>query len=167
MYGFGTAWFQSCALQLRSCGGGITAWKGTNTTYANKFGVYVVDSTINAANTSIAATIKGKCALGRPWNSMHRSIFARTYEDASIQSSGYKDWVNKGVENYTPGVTLQAEFESYGPGWNETGRVVGGWDTILNQTVWKEYDEPAKVFQFGYVGGGFGYVDWIDRTPWA
>lgn len=98
---------------------------------------------------------------------MHRSIFARTCEDASIRSSGYIDWVNKGVENYTPGVTLQAEFETYGPGWNATGRVAGGWDTILNETVWKEYDEPAKVFQFGYVGGGFGYVHWIDKTPWV
>ncbi|EED18594.1 pectin methylesterase, putative [Talaromyces stipitatus ATCC 10500] len=166
LYGFGTAWLQACSLQLRSCGGGITAWKGTNTTYPNKFGVYIVDSTINAANASIAASIKGKCALGRPWNSLHRSIFARTYEDESIESSGYTHWVNGGAENYKLGVTLQAEFETYGPGWNETGRLSGGWDTILNRSIWEEYGEPAKVFQFGYESGGFGYVDWIDWTPW-
>lgn len=66
-YGFGTAWVQSSSITLRSCGGGITAWKGTNTTFENKYGVYIVDSNVHAANSSIAAKIVGKCALGRPW----------------------------------------------------------------------------------------------------
>lgn len=166
LYGFGTAWFQNCALQLRSCGGGITAWKGTNTTYENKFGAYIVDSTINAVNASVAASIVGKCALGRPWNSLDISIFARTYEDASIESSGFTDWLDSGVQNYEPGVTFQAEFETYGPGWNKTGRLEGGWDTLLNKTTYAPYDEPAKVFQFGYGNGSFGNVGWIDTKPW-
>jgi Pectinesterase len=154
-------------LQLRSCGGGITAWKGTNTTYVNKFGAYIVDSTIKAANSSIEAEIKGKCALGRPWNELDISIFARTYEDASIESSGFTDWLDSGVQNYVPGVTFQAEFETYGPGWNETGRIEAGFDTLLNKTTWELYDEPAKVFQFGYGNGSFGNVNWIDWTPWV
>jgi hypothetical protein len=37
LYGFGTAWIQSSLLTLRNCGGGITAWKGTNTTFVNKY----------------------------------------------------------------------------------------------------------------------------------
>lgn len=153
-------------MKLRGCGGGVTAWKGTNTTYPNKFGVYIVDSSITAANDTVAEAIKGKCALGRPWNSLHRSVIARTYEDGSIRSSGYTHWFDGGVENYVPGTTLQSEYETYGPGWNETGRLLGGVDTILDAELWEEYNEPAKVFQFGYEGGGFGYVDWIDSTPW-
>lgn len=65
LYGFGTAWIQSSRLALRGCGGGITAWKGTNTTFANKYGVYIHDSVVEKANSSLL--IAGKCALGRPW----------------------------------------------------------------------------------------------------
>ncbi|KAJ5114856.1 hypothetical protein NUU61_000615 [Penicillium alfredii] len=48
--------------------GSGTAWKGTNTTttFENKYGVYIVDSGVRAANSSIAAEIRGGCALGRP-----------------------------------------------------------------------------------------------------
>ncbi|KAF9892811.1 hypothetical protein FE257_000400 [Aspergillus nanangensis] len=97
IYGFGTAWIQSSQLLLRSCGGGITAWKGTNTTFPNAYGVYIVDSTVRAANATIAPSIVGQCALGRPWNSLHRSIFARTYEDASVAPAGYVDWMVDGI----------------------------------------------------------------------
>lgn len=65
LYGFGTAWIQSSRLALRGCGGGITAWKGTNTTFVNKYGVYIHDSVVEKANSSLSIT--GKCALGRPW----------------------------------------------------------------------------------------------------
>jgi pectinesterase len=58
---------EQTSIALRNCGGGITAWKGTNTTFPNKYGVYIVDSNVHAANASIASVIKGKCALGRPW----------------------------------------------------------------------------------------------------
>ncbi|CRG91316.1 hypothetical protein PISL3812_08364 [Talaromyces islandicus] len=166
LYGFGTAWFQSCHLQLRSCGGGVTAWKGTNTTYENKFGVYIIDSDVKAANASIGSSIEGKCALGRPWNSQHRSIFSRTYEDGSIINSGYIDWIVDGVGRYEPGITLQAEFETYGPGWNKSGRAAGGVDTVLTKSQWEDYDAPEKVFQYGYEDGRFGNVAWIDPKPW-
>lgn len=43
LYGFGTAWIQSSLLTLRNCGGGITAWKGTNTTFVNKY-VCMIDT---------------------------------------------------------------------------------------------------------------------------
>lgn len=96
-----------------------------------------------------------------------RSIFARTYEDASIESSGFTNWLDSGVQNYEPGVTFQAEFETYGPGFNETGRIAAGYEMLLNQSTYEPYDEPAKVFQYGYTDGRFGNVAWIDRTPWA
>lgn len=90
LYGFGTLWIQSSLLSLRACGGGITAWKGTNTTFVNRYGVYVHDSEVRKANSSLE--IQGECALGRPWNAGHRSVFANTYLDDSIRPSGYIEW---------------------------------------------------------------------------
>lgn len=68
MYGFGTLWVQDARVALRGCGGGITAWKGTNTTFVNKYGVYIHDSVVEKANSTLDIT--GKCALGRPWVSL-------------------------------------------------------------------------------------------------
>ncbi|CAI7673455.1 unnamed protein product [Penicillium bialowiezense] len=160
LYGFGTAWFQSSELQLRGCGGGITAWKGSNTTFTNKYGVYVVDSNLRAANASIAPDIKGKCALGRPWNSQHRSIFANSYEDATIDPSGYIDWVVSGVARFEKGVTLMAEYQTYGPGFNASGRAAGNVTTVLDRKAYEPYSSPQKVFQ--NQEGVFGNTKWID-----
>lgn len=160
LYGFGTAWIQSSDVLLRGCGGGITAWKGTNTTFENKYGVYIVDSTVKAANSSIAPDIKGSCALGRPWNSQHRSIFADSYEDGSIDASGYINWVIGGVGRVEKGITLMAEYKAYGPGFNATGRRDGNVTTILDTKGYAPYSEPKKVFQ--NQEGVFGDVSWID-----
>lgn len=89
-YGFGTCWITDSLVSLRGCGGGITAWKGTNTTFENKYGIYIHDSVVQKANSSLA--IEGQCALGRPWNPQHRSIFANCYLDDSIRASGYIQW---------------------------------------------------------------------------
>ncbi|KAB8276114.1 pectin lyase fold/virulence factor [Aspergillus minisclerotigenes] len=141
LYGFGTAWFEQCDLVLRGCGGGITAWKGTNTTYPNKFGAYVHASAINAANASVAVDKKGRCALGRPWNSGHRSIFAETYEDGTIQDSGYVLWQAPITEQ-----TLMGEYDNIGPGWNVAARREYNYSVILDKETWEEYNSPAKVF---------------------
>jgi hypothetical protein len=63
---------------------------GTNTTFENKYGVYIHNSVVRKANYTLE--IEGECALGRPWNALHRSIFANTYLDASISPSGYIEW---------------------------------------------------------------------------
>ncbi|PVH89684.1 carbohydrate esterase family 8 protein [Cadophora sp. DSE1049] len=154
LYGFGTCWITQSSLSLRSCGGGITAWKGTNTTFVNKYGVYIVDSNVHAANSSLS--IAGKCPLGRPWNAQHRSIFARTYLDNSILSTGYIDWNPARYSNWT----LQAEYKNYGPGFNVTGREIAQFDIQLTNRQWSVYSSPKKVFQTRE--GRFGNTDWID-----
>ncbi|KAF7173492.1 hypothetical protein CNMCM5623_005737 [Aspergillus felis] len=159
LYGFGTAWIQSSDILLRNCGGGITAWKGTNTTFENQYGVYIVDSTVRAANASIAPVIAGQCALGRPWNSLHRSIFANTYEDGSIEPSGYIDWVVSGVSRFT-NQTVMAEYKAFGPGFNATGRAQGGFTIVMDKKQYTRYDSPAKVFQTP--DGKPGNIGWID-----
>lgn len=160
-YGFGTLWVESSQILLRSCGGGITAWKGSNTTYENKFGAYIHSSHVQAANSTIASTIVGKCALGRPWNAQHRSIFANTYLDASIEPSGYIEW--SATDPRVNFNTTMAEYEDYGPGWNLTGRIDGNVTKILNQTMWEQYSSPAKVFQY-FMSGRTGNTGWIDGS---
>jgi pectin methylesterase-like acyl-CoA thioesterase len=89
-YGFGTLWVTHSSIALRGCGGGITAWKGTNSSYANKYGVYIHDSHVAKANSSLYIT--HECALGRPWNADMRSVFSYNYLDDSIRPSGYIEW---------------------------------------------------------------------------
>ncbi|KAF2124424.1 carbohydrate esterase family 8 protein [Dothidotthia symphoricarpi CBS 119687] len=159
-YGFGTAWIQSSLVTLRNCGGGITAWKGTNTTFVNKYGVYIHDSTVKKANSSLALT--GKCALGRPWNALHRSIFANTYLDDSIIPSGYIIW--GATDPRTGANTTMAEYKDYGPGWNATGRAAANITLVMNSKQYEPYSTLEKVFQYPF-SGQFGNVAWIDRKP--
>ncbi|GME36851.1 Pectinesterase catalytic [Neofusicoccum parvum] len=162
LYGFGTAWIQSSLLSLRSCGGGITAWKGTNTSFPNAYGVYIHDSVVEKANSSLS--IAGKCALGRPWNAQHRSIFANTYLDDSIESSGYIIWGS--TDPRTNNYTFMAEYGDFGPGWNETGRLAANITKVLTEEQYEPYDSVEKVFQYPF-SGEFGNVGWIDESPEA
>ena len=158
LYGFGTLWIANSTLLLRGCGGGITAWKGTNTTFENKYGVYIVDGSVVKANDSLSIT--HKCALGRPWNTQHRSIFANNFLDDSILPAGYIQW--SASDPRVNNLTFMAEYHDFGPGFNLTGRLMdGGNVTIeLSDEQWGEYDSPGKVFQ--YSDGSFGNVEWID-----
>ncbi|KAJ9133928.1 Pectinesterase [Coniochaeta hoffmannii] len=161
LYGFGTLYIEKSHLTLRSCGGGITAWKGTNTTFDNKYGVYLDRTPSVAANASIAAKIVGKCALGRPWNAQHHSIFMDSYFDASIKPAGYVIWgtTDQRVNNYT----FMATWKDYGPGYNETAeRNSGGVTLVLDDEQVRPYRYPEDVFQTPE--GEFGNVGWIDQS---
>lgn len=114
--GFGTAWIQYSWIELRGCGGKIVVWKGTNTTFVSKYGVYISNSFVNAAHGSIAPSIVGKQHLGRPWNHQHRSVYLNTYLDASIASQGYEKWLsNPLIDNYN-NYTIMGEYNDSGPG---------------------------------------------------
>ncbi|KAJ3212215.1 hypothetical protein HDU82_003186 [Entophlyctis luteolus] len=157
-YGFGTAWIESSNITLRNCGGGITAWKGSNTTFTNAYGVYIVDSYVQKANSSLSIT--GKCALGRPWNSQIRSIFANNYFDDSILPAGFIEWTasTPRIDNYT----FQAVYNNYGPGWNVTAETANYPITkVLSASTYAPYSTPSDVFQNPFTGV-FGYTYWID-----
>jgi hypothetical protein len=115
---------------------------------------------VRKANSSLGLT--GKCALGRPWNALHRSIFANCNLDDSIKPSGYIAW---GTTDPRLGVnTTMAEYKSYGPGWNATGRAVGNVTVVMDDEEYEPYSSVDKVFQ--YPGEGrFGNTAWIDGTP--
>ncbi|KAF2205978.1 pectin lyase-like protein [Delitschia confertaspora ATCC 74209] len=159
LYGFGTLWIEKSDVVMRGCGGGITAWKGTNTTYTNKYGVYIHDSVVKKENSTLE--IKGKCALGRPWNSLHRSIFAECKLDDSIQPNGYIQWGK--TDPRVTEQTMMAEYKDFGKGWNETGRVEGGVTRVLSRQEWEPYSGPEKVFMYPGTGrsGNVGWVDWV------
>ncbi|KAL1895473.1 hypothetical protein Sste5346_005281 [Sporothrix stenoceras] len=168
-YGFGTAWVQQTRVTLRGCGGGITAWKGTNTTFANKYGVYISNSQIHAANDTIANQFKGKCSLGRPWNDLHRSVYMDTWMDASILPAGYTTW-NKAApyttgSNYDNGTTM-AEYRSSGPGFNRTARLAGNVTEEFSAQQARPYLTPKDVFMTWT--GQQPNIDWIDPLtyPW-
>ena len=159
LYGFGTLWVKGSTLLLRSCGGGITAWKGSNTTLPNNYGAYINHATIQKANSTL--NITGQCSLGRPWNSQHRSVFANTYEDDSITPAGYTEWSDS--DPRVTSQTFMAEYRDYGPGFNLTARLTLGANVTkeLNEEQWAPYSSPAEVFQF-WPDGGFGNTAWID-----
>jgi len=88
-----------------------------------------------------------------------RSIFARTYLDASILATGFIDWAPARYSNYT----VQAEYKDYGPGFNATARATAKYDVQLNESSWAPYSSPEKVFQFQGTGT-FGNTGWIDKA---
>ncbi|KAF5632378.1 pectinesterase [Fusarium tjaetaba] len=159
LYGFGTAWIEKSTLSLRGCGGGITAWKGTNTTFTNKYGVYIDNSQVIPVNSTIATNFVGKCALGRPWNSQHKSIFMQSYFDAVILPAGYIEWSTSTprVDNYT----FMATWNDHGPGYNVEAEKASNVTKVLTDAEVKPYRAPADVFQTPE--GKFGHVKWIDK----
>lgn len=159
LYGFGTLWLSRSTLSLRGCGGGITAWKGTNTTAPNRFGVYVADSQVLAANETVKTEIKGRCALGRPWNAQHRSVFIRSYFDESIRSSGYVQWSTS--EPRVNNSTFMAVWEDYGPGWDESGFRASNVTLVLDQESAAPYSSPQTVFLDG--NALVAKTEWIDK----
>ncbi|KAK4620200.1 putative pectinesterase A [Fulvia fulva] len=161
-YGFGTLWVENSNVLLRGCGGGITAWKGTNNTHENKYGVYIHDSQVIAANDTLDIT--HKCALGRPWNAQHRSIFSNSYLDDSILPAGYIEWST--TEPRVHFNTTMAEYHTYGPGFNATARAASNVTIELTTQQYEPYSTPEKVFQFPFTGT-FGNTAWIDKDPLA
>lgn len=159
LYGFGTAWFERSNLALRRCGGGIIAWKGTNTTFANQYGCYVSNSFIKAANSSIALAIAGKCSLGRPWNAQHRSVYLNTFMDASVLPAGYTKWSSNPLTNNYNNYTFMGEYGSYGPGFNLTARLAGNVTAVLDKKTANKYRHPRDVF---ITDAGKPNVKWID-----
>lgn len=160
LYGFGTLYITKSTLSLRHCGGGITAWKGANTTFENKYGVYVDSSQLLANNYSAAAEIAGTCALGRPWNAQQRSVFMDSYFDASVLPAGYIDWsaTDPRASNYT----FMATWNDYGPGWNVTAEEASNFTIVLGDEEVEPYRWPVDVFLTS--AGEPNNTWWIDQS---
>lgn len=160
LYGFGTLYITHSHLSLRHCGGGITAWKGTNTTFTNKYGVYIDNTAVLANNWTTKAEVAGECALGRPWNDAHRSIFMESYFDTSILPAGYIEWsaTTPRVDNYT----FMATWDNYGPGWNPAAEEASNVTLVLDDAEVAPYRWPKDVFMES--NGSTGNIWWVDHS---
>jgi hypothetical protein len=160
LYGFGTLYIANSTLSLRSCGGGVTAWKGTNTNFANKYGVYIADSDVLAANATIGAAIVDKCSLGRPWNALHRSVFLDTYLDPSILPAGYTVWSGQVDGNYGVNTTM-AVYDVYGSGYDAAAEEASNVTVIFDEAHAQPYLQPVDVFMTE--NGTQPNIGWIDE----
>lgn len=62
--------------------------------------------------------------------------------------------------------TTMAEYKTFGPGYNASGRAAAANVTIeLSKKQYLPFSSPAKVFQLP--SGEFGNTAWIDRHPQA
>lgn len=128
LYGFGTLWVQDSEIQMRACGGGIIAWKGSNLTDtfqpgtydSNHFGCYIDNANFVAANQTVYDDWQGKCYLGRNWNEGHRSVISNSYMDHTVAGQGYEKWTAS-IPLPTP--VFFGEYNSTGDGFNLTARV--------------------------------------------
>ncbi|KAI0018836.1 carbohydrate esterase family 8 protein [Xylariomycetidae sp. FL0641] len=161
LYGFGTLWVAQSSLSLRNCGGGITAWKGTNTTFANKYGVFIADSQVLAANATIAPVIADRCSLGRPWNAEQLSVYMRTYFDDSILPAGYTEWDGQPNGNIGPNTTM-AVYDVFGPGYDAPAEKASNVTKVFGEDEAKPYLTPADVFMTPE--GKQPNMAWIDRS---
>ncbi|KAI0458073.1 pectin methylesterase family protein [Xylaria acuta] len=161
LYGFGTLFIENSSLSLRNCGGGITAWKGTNTTFTNKYGVYISNSQLLASNSSISPIIKDKCSLGRPWNALHRSLYINTYFDPSILPAGYTQWAGQPNGNIGANTTL-AVYEVYGPGYDDKAEKASNITAAFTRKEAEPYLRPVDVFMSPE--GKQPNIKWIDPS---
>ncbi|KAJ1305270.1 hypothetical protein OPQ81_000298 [Rhizoctonia solani] len=153
LFGFGTAWFEKVTLANRACGGGITAWKGTNETDApgNHYGVYVANSRIIRSPDANATTVTdGKCYLGRPWNDLATSVYINTTMDQSINLQGFTPW--GGARPEIVNTTFYAEYNSSGSGYDPSKRLSA--EHILSAEAAEKFT-VEKVFN-----GRPRWVDW-------
>lgn len=157
VYGFGTLWIEKSTLVSRSCGH-VTAMKGTNTTFVNKYGAYISNSRLIANNQTVLEG-SSKCALGRPWNPLHRSVFLRTYFDENVAPEGYQGWAGQVNENVGVNTTM-ALYKTYGPGNNVTAQKASPVTKIFDKRQVAPYSSPLKVFMTPQ--GKQPNIKWID-----
>ncbi|RPD56135.1 pectin lyase-like protein [Lentinus tigrinus ALCF2SS1-7] len=156
LFGFGTAWFENVTLANRACGGGITAWKGTNLTDApgNRYGAYISNSRIfRSPDANATAVTDGKCFLGRPWNDLATTVYLRTFMDDSVNPVGWTPFDS--ARPVIMNTTFYAEYDSSGPGGNTSARIplehILTKQEASNFTIDKVFLEHPKWIDFDYV----------------
>lgn len=122
--------------------------------------MYIASSSVIASNQSIAAAVEGKCALGRPWNSLHRSIFLQSYLDASVLPAGYIKWsdTDPRFDNHT----FMAVYSDGGPGYDGAAIAASNVSIVLDADEVAPYSSPSEVFLGP--NGEVNNVGWIDKN---
>ncbi|KAK8051753.1 pectin lyase fold/virulence factor [Apiospora rasikravindrae] len=134
---------------------------GTNTTFPNKYGAYISSSRVLAANRTVAGAIEGRCPLGRPWNTLHRSVFMNSYLDASVLPAGYVRWQDADPR-FDAATTLEAVYRNQGPGYDAAAMAASNVTTVLDDAGVGPYATPRDVFM-GWEGEPDD-LSWIDQS---
>lgn len=123
IFGFGIAYFKNATLFNRACGGGIVAWKGTDTSPENNtYGAYLDETRlIRSPDANATLNLTEQCFLGRPWNDLATTVFLRTYMEDLVNPMGWKPFGGNRTEILN--TTFYAEYDSFGPGGNVSERV--------------------------------------------
>jgi pectinesterase len=110
IFGWSTAFFESCVIYCKKGGGYVTA---ASTMKDAKHGFVFVNCKITG--DADASTFY----LGRPWRPYAKTVFINCYLDKQIKPEGWHNWGKPDAES----TTFYAEFGSTGPGANPEARV--------------------------------------------
>lgn len=130
IFGEATAVFQSCIIKSLS-NSYITA---ASTRPGQLYGFVFLDCKL------IADTAAKRVFLGRPWRPYAKTVFINTDMGSHINKEGWDNWRNPANES----TAFYAEYKSYGPGANNTGRVK--WAKQLSAKEVKKYT-VKKIFK--------------------
>jgi hypothetical protein len=108
----------------------------------------------------VATTIEGRCALGRPWNALHRSIFLSSYLDGSILPAGYIEW--SATDPRFGNTTLMGVYKDDGAGYDEAAIAANNVSVVLDAQGVRPYKSPGDVF----IGpnGEVENIGWVDAS---
>jgi pectin methylesterase-like acyl-CoA thioesterase len=147
IFGRDIAVFDSCTIHEIRNGGTLTAG---STDPSSSFGYVFRNCTILADSIGYDGNVDAAFYLGRPWQSSPRTVFMHCYEPRNLSPAGWLSW------NVTP--ALYAEYDCYGPGAVDTGRVA--WSSQLSDSLATTYS-LSNIFARKSASSSLILYDWM------
>ncbi|CAO3662110.1 unnamed protein product [Umbelopsis vinacea] len=161
IWGYGTAYFDSCTIASNAAGGSITAHNRDSSSAAGGFyfDYCSIIATIpsgpiaSKANTSLSfsssSQFASSCYLGRPWNQYARVVYLNSVLGSHIKPAGWSIWSTSSPN--TSGV-LFGEYANTG---------AGAWSSARASFATNLTSSQAAKYSFYSVYPG---AAWVDRT---
>jgi len=147
MFGRDIAVFDSCTIHEMRNGGTLTAG---STDPSSLFGYVYRNCTIIADSVGYDGNVDAAFYLGRPWQSSPRTVFMHCYEPVNLSPAGWMSW------NVNP--ALFAEYNCFGPGSSDTGRVK--WSSQLTDSAAALYS-LANIFAKSSASSSLILYNWM------
>jgi len=146
IFGRDIAVFDSCTIHEIRNGGTLTAG---STDPSSAFGYVFRNCTIIADSVGYDGVVDAAFYLGRPWQASPRTVFMHCSEPKNLSPAGWLSW------NVTPG--LYAEYDCFGPGAVDTGRV--HWSYQLSDSLATTYS-LSNIFARKSASSSLILYDW-------
>ncbi len=153
IFGRDIAVFDSCTIHVIRNGGTVTA---ASTDPASSYGYVFRNCTIVADSVGYDGTVDAAFYLGRPWQASPRTVFMHCYEPSNLSPAGWESW------NVTP--ALYAEYDCFGPGSSDTGRVK--WSSQLTDFQAAIYSLP-NIFAKSSASSSLILYNWMPSIATA